>query len=212
MSEHFRVDIRVRNNHLLTAIEERFGSIRAFSVHLNCRLQRLYDIVNLRKSPTDENWWTDEALIIADALMMPPEDLWPDALATMELERNTGTSKVSHQHMLSFIGQSDPLEQARLAQLPELIEVLMSDSLNTLQRTVIRRRFGMDGEAETLEQIAKSMGCTRERIRQIEAKAMRKMRHPVRSEPLVDAVDLDTEAYNRHVIIEQKKRESHASR
>lgn len=65
--------------------------------------------------------------------------------------------------------------------------------LNTLtdrEQKVLRLRFGMnDGRARTLEEVGKEFDVTRERIRQIEAKALRKLRHPSRSRKLRDYLD-----------------------
>lgn len=64
------------------------------------------------------------------------------------------------------------------------------DTLTDKEEEVIRLRFGLDdGNPQTLEQIGKRFGVTRERIRQIEAKAMRKLRHPLRASALVDYLD-----------------------
>ena len=58
------------------------------------------------------------------------------------------------------------------------------------KRQVLRLRFGMDdGRARTLEEVGKEFNVTRERIRQIEAKALRKLRHPSRSRKLRDYLD-----------------------
>ena len=61
------------------------------------------------------------------------------------------------------------------------------DQLTQREREVLEMRFGLtDGQAHTLEEVGKAFGVTRERIRQIEAKALRKLRHPIRSRKLRD--------------------------
>ena len=67
----------------------------------------------------------------------------------------------------------------------DLAEVLCT--LSPRERDVLRLRFGMDdGRQRTLEEVGQLFGVTRERIRQIEAKALRKLRHPSRSRKLKD--------------------------
>ena len=63
-------------------------------------------------------------------------------------------------------------------------------SLTERERNVIKLRFGLDdGKTRTLEEVGKEFNVTRERIRQIEAKALRKLRHPSRSRKLKDYLD-----------------------
>ncbi|MBR6812653.1 MAG: sigma-70 family RNA polymerase sigma factor, partial [Oscillospiraceae bacterium] len=83
-------------------------------------------------------------------------------------------------------GASEPAEAASFTLLKEqLVEVL--STLTPREATVLKLRFGIeDGRARTLEEVGKEFNVTRERIRQIEAKALRKLRHPSRSKKLKD--------------------------
>ena len=82
-----------------------------------------------------------------------------------------------------------PAEAAAFTLLKEqLVEVL--STLTDREQKVLRLRFGLDdGRARTLEEVGKEFNVTRERIRQIEAKALRKLRHPSRSRKLKDYLD-----------------------
>ena len=82
-----------------------------------------------------------------------------------------------------------PAEAAAFTLLKEqLMEVL--DTLTEREEKVLRLRFGLDdGRARTLEEVGKEFNVTRERIRQIEAKALRKLRHPSRSKKLKDYLE-----------------------
>ena len=82
-----------------------------------------------------------------------------------------------------------PSEIASLQLLREQVEDAL-DSLGGRERRVLQLRFGLDdGRQRTLEEVGREFGVTRERIRQIEAKALRKLRHPSRSKLLRDYLE-----------------------
>ena len=108
----------------------------------------------------------------------------------VSLEKPIGEEEDSH--LGDFIPDDDapsPADHAAFTLLKEqLIEVLKG--LTPREEKVLRLRFGLDdGRARTLEEVGKEFNVTRERIRQIEAKALRKMRHPSRSKKLKDYLD-----------------------
>lgn len=108
----------------------------------------------------------------------------------VSLETPIGEEEDSH--LGDFIPDDDvlaPAEAATFTMLREqLIDVL--DSLTPREQKVLRLRFGLDdGRARTLEEVGKEFEVTRERIRQIEAKALRKLRHPSRSKKLKDFLE-----------------------
>jgi len=108
----------------------------------------------------------------------------------VSLETPIGEEEDSH--LGDFIPDDDipaPPEAAAFTMLKEqLMEVL--DTLTEREEKVLRLRFGLDdGRARTLEEVGKEFNVTRERIRQIEAKALRKLRHPSRSKKLKDYLE-----------------------
>lgn len=108
----------------------------------------------------------------------------------VSLETPIGEEEDSH--LGDFIPDEDtqaPSEAATFTMLKEqLVEVL--DTLTEREQKVLRLRFGLDdGRARTLEEVGKEFDVTRERIRQIEAKALRKLRHPSRSKKLKDFLE-----------------------
>ena len=95
-------------------------------------------------------------------------------------------------HLGDFIEDNEATSPADNAAY-ELLKSELEDVLDTLtdrEENVLRLRFGLDdGRQRTLEDVGKIFGVTRERIRQIEAKALRKLRHPSRSKQLKDFLE-----------------------
>jgi RNA polymerase primary sigma factor len=108
----------------------------------------------------------------------------------VSLETPIGEEEDSH--LGDFIpdeGTPAPAEAANQQMLREQVEDVLA-SLTSRERKVLQLRFGLDdGRARTLEEVGNEFGVTRERIRQIEAKALRKLRHPSRSKKLRDYLE-----------------------
>jgi RNA polymerase primary sigma factor len=86
-------------------------------------------------------------------------------------------------------GAEEPLDAATRQMLQEAVKDVL-DELNEREREVVIMRFGLDDEqARTLEEVGKTFGVTRERIRQIESKTLAKLRHPHRSQKLRDYLE-----------------------
>ena len=133
-----------------------------------------------------------------------PEEIAKDMEITVERVREimkiaqepvsleTPIGEEEDSHLGDFIEDHDAPAPAEAASYMLLKEQL-TDVLSTLterEKMVLELRFGIkDGRARTLEEVGQSFGVTRERIRQIEAKALRKLRHPSRSKKLKDFLD-----------------------
>ena len=127
---------------------------------------------------------------IAKEMQMPVEkvrDILKIAQEPVSLETPIGEEEDSH--LGDFIPDEDASEPSEAASFSLLREQLMDvlDTLTPREKKVLELRFGLaDGRTRTLEEVGKEFKVTRERIRQIEAKALRKLRHPSRSKKLKD--------------------------
>ncbi|GGJ62977.1 RNA polymerase primary sigma factor [Anoxybacillus voinovskiensis] len=130
---------------------------------------------------------------IAEEMDLTPEkvrEILKIAQEPVSLETPIGEEDDSH--LGDFIEDQDatsPSEHAAYELLKEQLEDVL-DTLTDREENVLRLRFGLDdGRTRTLEEVGKVFGVTRERIRQIEAKALRKLRHPSRSKRLKDFLE-----------------------
>ena len=139
----------------------------------------------LGREPTPEE--------IAERMNMPVErvrEILKISQEPVSLETPIGEEEDSH--LGDFI-QDDQVPVPADAAAFELLKEQLNEVLDTLtdrEQKVLRLRFGLDdGRARTLEEVGKKFNVTRERIRQIEAKALRKLRHPSRSRKLKDYLE-----------------------
>ncbi|MBE6609419.1 MAG: RNA polymerase sigma factor RpoD [Ruminococcaceae bacterium] len=171
------------------AIADQARTIR-IPVHM---VETIHKVSRASRQLLQENGREPTAEEIAKTLGMSPEkvrEIMKVAQDPVSLETPIGEEEDSH--LGDFIPDDDspaPAEAASQSMLREqLIEVLRT--LTPREEQVLTLRFGLeDGRPRTLEEVGRVFNITRERIRQIEAKALRKLRHPSRSKRLKDYLD-----------------------
>lgn len=198
------IEVQVRiYNHRMREYARRAREVDGMTTREMCdeigvSLGDWYALASLRKSPLlkfdslggsaakRKTPWRKAALRIARALLVTPDELWPDAVLQLKERERTFYLDASQ---LQTIGGSaagylpaDPVERKEMQR-----DVgAMLDTLTPRERQVIEMRFGFGvwADESTLEDVAEQVDLTRERVRQIEAKALRKLRHPARAKHL----------------------------
>lgn len=196
----YRVRFTVRNNRILTAIEAAgYKTQAAFARAIGLNAGTLNDLVAMRKAPIGlSGEFTAEAKAVMEALGACPTDLWSEKQMTTTLRKNSGGFEIDQVQVQALLESQveammlpdpcDALEQKELAdRVNEQLE-----TLTPRERSVISQRFGIGCKSEsTLEEVGQRFGVASERVRQIEAKALRKLRHPTRRNRLLEAAPED---------------------
>ncbi len=171
------------------AIADQARTIR-IPVHMVETINRLIRtsrrlVQELGRDPTSDE--------IAKEMGLPPDKVREIIKISQEpVSLETPIGEEEDSHLGDFIEDQKALAPADAAShqlLKEQVEDVL-DSLTQRERRVLQLRFGLDdGRSRTLEEVGREFGVTRERIRQIEAKALRKLRHPSRSKKLKDYLE-----------------------
>ena len=196
-SQAYRVKITVRNNLLLTAIEQAgYRFVAEFAREIGYTATRVGDLIGLREAPIKKDGnFTDMAKKIMEVLGAAPSDLWTVEQLNMRLEKNVWEDQYTTDAVKSILGSNvaqlegavyegveKPEDQLNKKDLKDML-LQGLESITPREKKILLLRFGLDvGGEHTLEEVAQVMNITRERVRQIEAKALRKMRDPSRSE------------------------------
>ena len=203
----YRVEVKVRNANILRLMEGR--GIK--TVAELCRASgtdngAFGDVINLKRSPVNKKGeWTPCVLKVCEYLFVMPTDLFSQEQMT-PLKTNKGTVDLGFEdisRMLDDPSQDPSLRLERQDILGAVGAVL--EELTERERKIINLRFGIDGKEHNLLEVANIFGVTRERVRQIEAKALRKLRHPTRSQPLLLATDPEEYEKNEERIRERER-------
>jgi RNA polymerase sigma factor (sigma-70 family) len=192
----YLVKISIRNNLIIRAIHRAgYRNVSQFCEQNGMAKTQLTELISLRTPPlTKEGEFRESAKRLMEGLCALPTELWTAEQLTMELKRNTSTKEVNLDAMIAALGMNSE-EALHLIEGPspekeledkEAAEVVneMLETLTPKEARVLRMRFGIGCNEHTLEETGRVLDVTKERIRQIEAKAMRKMKHPTRFEEL----------------------------
>jgi len=180
----YELQIAVKNAPLLNLM--RMNGVKSLA-----QLQRLTDtpynslvnLANLKMSIFGSLGKPREFVVkVADFFGVLPENLAPEAQHYVGLEKNRATVQVNAEQMFALTNQAE-INPDALLEHQEMIDFTHEalDKLTVNQRKVLTMRFM---EEKTLQQCGEVMNCTRERVRQIEQKALRILRHPNNSELL----------------------------
>lgn len=186
--DEYRVNLKVRNNLILTAMENAgYKSVNQFcKINKLCPVQ-IGKLINLNRTPVKpDGSWTGLANRLADALGLFPEDLWTQEQTYFVLPTNQSHFNVTHKNLALMLARhtgelpdecdldANLLQQDRKRLLAEAL-----DCLTEREAKVLQLRFGIGTDKEhTFQEIAQMFNVTNERVRQIELQALRRLKQP----------------------------------
>jgi len=192
----YLVKVSIRNNLIIKAIHKAgYRNVSQFCEQNGMGKTQLTSLISLKTPPlTQDGEFRETAKALMEHLCALPTDLWTTEQLTMELRRNTSTKEVDLNAMVAALGMNSeevlhliegpsPEKELEGKETAEIVNEML-DTLTPREARVLRMRFGIDCSEHTLEEAGRVLDVTKERIRQIEAKAMRKMKHPLRFEEL----------------------------
>lgn len=196
----YRVTVKVRNNRILRAIEESGGSPGQKWCDANgLGYTRVNDFINMTSGPFSASGdLYPDALRLCEVLNKIPQDLWSNE-QLYPLEKNFSELNMDYSQVVSmlptcekfYINDFSGVEQ-------EETKKLLWKAISTLtqrEQEVIRMRFT---DEITFDECAEILGLSKERVRQIEVKALRKLRHPSRIGIFVDALDITKDQRDKY--------------
>jgi len=171
------------------AIADQARTIR-IPVHM---VETINKLLKVSRHLAQEHGRDPTAKEIAEEMEIPPEKVRGIVkISQIPISLESPVGEEDDSHLGDFIEDLNALQPAEAAS-KQLLKEQIDDVLSTLtprERRVLQLRFGLeDGRSRTLEEVGKEFSVTRERIRQIEAKALRKLRHPSRSRKLKDYLE-----------------------
>lgn len=190
------VQIKVKNAPMLRAMRAMgFASAAELSRACGVDQSRLGEYLNLKRSPMlQDGMWRDDFMRIAEVLRAMPADLFPPQHLQAPLRKNTAETEMRFSELagpdIAAAWLSSPEDKLISDDVRQKLKDAM-DALPDRYRYVLESRFGLMGPEKTLDEVGADLGLSRERVRQMEARALRKIKHPAQSSQIIDA------GYNR---------------
>ncbi len=176
----YLVKVTVRNNLILRRMKE-LGIKTQDELGKLCGLpqSKISALIGMRNRAVDKvtGDWTDQAHRLALALHVDPEDLWTEKQRDMMLDRSSREVSMSEDAVMQLASGLGPEQMTQHALMSERLDAAL-ETLDPRERGAVKARF-FDGA--TLEEIGQEYGISRERVRQLVERALRKLRHPARA-------------------------------
>jgi len=184
--KEFRLKVSVRNNLFLSAIESQgYVSVAEFERACELGSGSINNLVAMREAPILQSGeFSQKAKLVMEVLGAAPTDLWTEQQLTIKLKTNSGERAIDAnlvQHLLEQKNRNDYLPSPEDLLLAAETSAIVNEVLRTLnprEKEVLHERFSNDS---TLDEVGKIHGVHKERVRQIEAKALRKLRDKKRA-------------------------------
>ena len=184
----YRVEIKVRNARIYRAMKAAgYESVAQVCRAFNLDQSTVGNLLNMKVAPTlRDGEWRKEVVGLCSGLGKMPAELFSEE-QMVKWDKTTGAVDLDIEQVGNLLAGDTPDSLLENKEMQVLLDNAL-ESLDPQEISVIRRRFGMDGEEMTLKEIGIAEGLSPTRIQQVEAKGLRKLRHPSRSSSLIDYV------------------------
>ena len=180
----YRISIKVRNNNFLSCMENSsYKTVMALHRETGVSVGTIYDYINLATSPLAEDGnFKGTVLRLCDAMGVLPEEAFSESQYEC-LRKNKAEFVAAAEDMIRLVESVTPDAALEFVEQSKAIDTAMG-TLSSREEQILRMRFY---DELTLQEIGGRFGVSANRIRQIEAQALRKLRHPKRSAILLEA-------------------------